>query len=73
MLDLTPSELSRAEAEEIMRTLRNGAPWSGEFLVRTRDGTRFNAQVTDIPVHDADGQPLGIVCTSRRTGYPCRI
>ena len=69
IVDVTPGELSRAEAHEIMRTLMAGDPWSGEFVVCAKDGSRFGAHVTDVPVHDARGRLLGIVGISRRTGY----
>jgi PAS domain S-box-containing protein len=69
ILDLTPTELSRAEAEGIMRTLANGRPWSGEIVVHAKDGNRFTVEVFDVPVHDLDGTLLGIIGTSRRTKY----
>ena len=69
VLDLTPSELSRAEAEDIMRLLRRGEPWFGEFVVNAKEGVRFTVEVTDLPVRDAAGELVGIVGTSRRTSY----
>lgn len=67
ILDFTPSDLSLDEAREIMRTLRGGDPWSGEFVVRSKHGGRFAVRVTDIPVHDKSGRLQGIVGISRRT------
>lgn len=69
IIDITPSAMSRDEATEIMRALRDGHPWAGEFQVQTKEGTRVAAHVTDIPVHDSSGQLLGIVGISRRSGY----
>jgi PAS domain S-box-containing protein len=69
IMDLTPSELSKVEAAEIMKTLNQGQPWSGEFLVKGKDGARFNAQVTDVPITDDDGVLVGIVGISRRASY----
>ena len=54
--------------ETILDTLREGHPWSGEFQVRGKSGARFDARVTDIPVHDKAGTMIGIVGISRRTG-----
>jgi PAS domain S-box-containing protein len=68
VLDITPSDMSGDEAREIMRTLRAGDPWSGEFVVRTKSGVRFAVRVTDIPVHDKAGRLQGIVGISRRMG-----
>ena len=66
VIDITPAELSQAQAAGIMGALNAGNPWSGDFTVRTRDGRRFEASVTDIPVHADDGSVLGIVGISRR-------
>lgn len=52
-------------ADEVMETLRTGAKWSGEFVVRRRDGTTFVAHVTDLPVFDDAGALVGIVGLSR--------
>ena len=69
IVELTPSDMSRELAQSILDTLRNGDPWSGDFSLRDKDGHRFEARVTDIPVHDNAGNLLGIVGISRRTGY----
>lgn len=69
IVDITPSELSRDQAESILETLREGHPWSGEFQVRGKAGNRFEARVTDIPVHDKSGTLIGIVGISRKSGY----
>ena len=69
IVGVTPSELSRREAEEIMAALRRGIPWSGRFIVRDRDGRRFLAEVTDHPVRDARGDLVGIVGVSHRVEY----
>jgi PAS domain S-box-containing protein len=69
VLEVTPSELSRAEAAAIMTALRAGESWSGRFIVRDKQGRRFLAQVTDTPVHDAAGGLIGIVGLSHRIEY----
>jgi PAS domain S-box-containing protein len=69
VLDLTPSELGRDEAALIMRTLQDGQPWRGEFIVHDRNGARFTAEVTDWPVCNEMGRLIGIVGVSRRTSY----
>ena len=64
VMDVTPAEQSREQAEAIMACLRAGQKWSGEFVVRRRDGTPFRAFVTDTPVIDAAGRLTGIVGVS---------
>ena len=56
VVEVTPTALSREQAEAILRTLRNGDPWSGEFLVRGKEGNRFAVSVTD--VRDASPEEL---------------
>ena len=69
IVDLTPTDMSRDEAVRIMEGLRRGETWSGEFLVRSKEGHRFVATVTDIPVSDDEGRLVGIVGISRRSMY----
>lgn len=68
IVEVTPSELAVPEATEIMSALTRGEPWSGEFLVRAKNGSRFVAQVTNMPVLD-EGTLVGIVGISRRVAY----
>lgn len=59
--EVTPAPQSIADADAIMARLTAGESWSGEFLLRKRDGSVFPAQVTDSPVHDEQGQLVGVV------------
>lgn len=61
--DLTPSTLSRRDAERIMHDLIAGKSWSGDFNVHHRDGTAFTVHVEDEPVM-LDGTVVGIVGVS---------
>ncbi|HEV7858718.1 MAG TPA: PAS domain S-box protein [Pyrinomonadaceae bacterium] len=61
ILDLLPAMASKERAHEIMRALRQGESWSGEFLVRRRDGETFPAMVTDTPIYDDEGAIIGVV------------
>jgi two-component system, cell cycle sensor histidine kinase and response regulator CckA len=65
IVDVTPTMHSTAEAERIMHDLNRGKSWSGEFLVRHRDGTPMVLTVTDTPVL-FDGAVVGIVGVSRK-------
>ena len=69
VVDVTPTELAVPEATEIMHALEQGKPWSGEFLVRGKNGSRFVAHVTNMPVLDEDETLVGIVGISRRVAY----
>ncbi|HEX8695036.1 MAG TPA: PAS domain S-box protein [Longimicrobium sp.] len=64
VLEVTPAELSADEAARILERLARGESWSGDFLVRRRDGTAFYAHVTDTPMLDAEGRLVGIVGVS---------
>jgi hypothetical protein len=44
-----------------MRKLRAGQRWSGEFVVRNRDGRVLTAAVTELPVLDQSGELVGVV------------
>jgi PAS domain S-box-containing protein len=61
ILELTPSDDSRLHAESVMEELRSGRTWTGEIVLKRRDGTTFPAHVSDGPLHDEDGNLIGIV------------
>src|SRR5688572_10785667 len=70
VLEVTPSDVSRAQAGDIMNTLAAGEVWSGEFLVQRRDGKRFKASVTDVPLRDDVHGISGIVGVSAPSVAP---
>jgi two-component system, chemotaxis family, CheB/CheR fusion protein len=49
------------QAADIMSRLRAGKSWSGEFLVRRKDGTVFPAMITDSPIFGELGELVGVV------------
>jgi PAS domain S-box-containing protein len=61
VLDLNVAPGTREDAETLMRKLRAGESWSGEFVLQRRNGTTFPAHVSDSPVHDPSGTLIGIV------------
>ena len=73
ILDITPTEQSVEEAQEIMTLLRVGQTWSGEFSVRHRSGRSFPALVTDTPILDDDGQLIGIIGVSSDNSERSRL
>ncbi|KYC40569.1 hybrid sensor histidine kinase/response regulator [Scytonema hofmannii PCC 7110] len=61
IMDVVSTTTSRDQAIEIMSNLQQGKSWSGEFLVRRRDGTPFLALVTDSPIYNDQGVIIGVV------------
>jgi PAS domain S-box-containing protein len=53
-----------AVAAQIHAELQQGASWSGELPLRRKDGSIFAAQITNAPIHDAQGRLIGIVGVS---------
>lgn len=62
--EVTPTEMSRPQAREIMARLMEGETWTGEFMVQDRDGRIFPVLVTDSPVLDEEGNLVAIIGTS---------
>src|SRR4051812_13126492 len=48
-------------ADVILARIRAGEPWSGEFLVRRKDGSSFTAYVSDALLRDRAGAVVGVV------------
>lgn len=64
IMEITPANTTYKQAAEIMANLSAGKAWSGEFVVRRRDGTTFPAMVTDTPIHNEEGTLIGTVGVS---------
>ncbi len=64
IMDITPAGAVREQAAEILSTLKQGKSWSGEFLVKHRDGVEFPVLVTDSPIFNEEGNLIGIVGVS---------
>lgn len=62
--EVTPAAGPVPNAMEIVASLKRGEPWSGVFSVRRRDGSEFDAMVTNNPFFDETGQLAGIIGTS---------
>jgi diguanylate cyclase (GGDEF)-like protein/PAS domain S-box-containing protein len=59
--DLIAAEASPERTRQVMAQLQAGRSWSGEFMVRHRDGRVFPMHVTDSPIRDEDGELIGII------------
>ena len=64
IMDLTPAVSLREQAAEIFSHLQQGKSWSGEFMVKRRDGVEFPVMVTDSPILDDKGKLIGMVGVS---------
>jgi PAS domain S-box-containing protein len=64
VLDVTPTHKSADSAAQIMEELRLGEEWSGEFILKRRDGTPIIAHVTNYVVREKEAV-IGIVGVSR--------
>ncbi|MFO7945070.1 MAG: PAS domain S-box protein [Anaerolineales bacterium] len=61
ILDVTPADAFREQAEEITSTLAEGETWSGEFEVKRRDGSTIHALITETPIMDETGEVKWII------------
>jgi PAS domain S-box-containing protein len=64
IFDLVVEDASKDVAEQIFSQMKAGESWSGEFLVRRRDGNIFPALVTDAPIFNDKGELIGVVGVS---------
>ena len=55
----------RKETDEIFSRIRVADSWSGELQVRRKDQSEFLAIVTHSPIHDDQGELVGVVAVSR--------
>ena len=68
--ELTVPSESRQTVDELMETIERGESWHGAFRLRRKDGSLFTAYIKDTPIHDEDGQVIGIVCVSIELADP---
>ncbi len=61
---IVPGEPTTEQIAAIIAGLRSGGSWSGEFLVKRRDGSVFPAWVSNSPIHDEQGTLIGSVGVS---------
>jgi diguanylate cyclase (GGDEF)-like protein/PAS domain S-box-containing protein len=62
--DLTVPKESLEKAEEVVSELRAGRTWSGEVLLRRKDGSYVPVFVTATPLFDARGDLAGMIGVS---------
>ena len=64
VLEVVSAKSARVQAAEVMDRLKAGETWSGELLVRRRDGAVFLAAVTDTPIVNEQGAWVGVIGVS---------
>ncbi|HET9236737.1 MAG TPA: PAS domain S-box protein [Oligoflexus sp.] len=64
IINITTVEENKELGLEIMAALQEGKSWSGEFLVRHRDGHHFLVHVTDTCLRDRNGELSVIIGVS---------
>ncbi|MGC9503708.1 PAS domain S-box protein [Baaleninema sp.] len=62
--DIISTSDSRDRGQELMERLNRGESWSGEFMVKRRNGREFPALVTTSPIFNEDGKLVGVVGVS---------
>jgi len=64
LVDVVTPEMSRKQAQEIAARIARGGTWTGEYVVRHRDGHEFPVYANDAPVFDDDGRLMAIIGAS---------
>ncbi len=62
--ELTTPETGSEQANQIAAQLNEGKSWTGEFMVRNKNGTAFPAHINNSPINDSKGKLIGIVGVS---------
>jgi len=61
IIEVTLKTTGAAEGARIMDVLLGGEPWAGELDVQRKDGSTFQAQITNSPIFDQDGRLRGVI------------
>ncbi len=61
LMEMVVSESLWGRAEDIAALVREGRDWTGEFVVRHKDGTTFPVEGTSTPVFGEDGNFVGVI------------
>lgn len=64
ILDVTVSEMSKSQAEEIIEQISNGHSWSGQFMTTDKDGNHFMVMVHNSPLYNKNEELIGIIGVS---------
>ncbi len=65
LLEIISAPDPQQETDEIFSRIHRGDSWSGELHVKRKDESEFTAMVTHSPIHNEQGQLIGMVVVSR--------
>eukprot|EP01018_Ginkgo_biloba_P004267 Gb_23973 [translate_table: standard] len=63
VMELLVDEREYGVAEQILRRLRMGESWAGQFLLKKKSGEMFTAMVTETPLYE-NGEIVGVITVS---------
>lgn len=63
--ELARPSMTPEEAKQVWAQVAEGRPWSGDMMVRHRDGTKFPIHVLNAPLFADDGTVVGVVGLAR--------
>ncbi|MFW6327216.1 MAG: PAS domain S-box protein, partial [Bacteroidota bacterium] len=61
IVNIIVAEEEVSKSKEIVNSIVEGGSWTGEILMKRKDGSIFPALVTDSPIYDTDGNFAGII------------
>jgi PAS domain S-box-containing protein len=64
LIDVVTPEITKKEARGISDRLKKGGIWTGEYIVRHRDGHEFPIYANGTPVFDDEGKLIAIIGAS---------
>ena len=65
LLEIISAPDLQQQTDEIFSRIHRGDSWSGELRVRRKDQSEFSAMVTHSPIHNEQGELIGVVVVSR--------
>ena len=69
LVSVAVPEMSVDESREILEKLMTGETWSGEYMVKHRDGHLFPIFSSDAPIFDDDGRLVAVLGASHDISY----
>jgi len=73
MVDVIVQQLSKKNIRNILAQVEMGEVWSGEYMVRHKDGHEFPVHVIDSPLFNSDGNLIAIIGASHDISEQKRI
>ena len=65
LLEIISAPDPQQKTDEIFSRIHRGDSWSGELRVLRKDQSEFSAMVTHSPIHNEQGELIGVVVVSR--------